>query len=83
MAPLSCRAALVAGCSHYAAAALAQLSVYIKLVCKTFWSATYMGIPELLLRRGVFQEWMRTLHAALQQQEPPVSILEACMGAGH
>ncbi|KAG2439798.1 hypothetical protein HYH02_010433 [Chlamydomonas schloesseri] len=48
-----------------------QVSGYIKLVCKTFWSATYMGVPATLLERETFAGWMGALHTALTQPEPP------------
>ncbi|GLC37117.1 hypothetical protein PLESTB_000981600 [Pleodorina starrii] len=48
----------------------AQISGYIKLVCKTFWSATYMGVPAALLDRETFGGWMGALHSALTQAEP-------------
>ncbi|KXZ43736.1 hypothetical protein GPECTOR_81g184 [Gonium pectorale] len=48
----------------------AQVSGYIKLVCKTFWSATYMGVPAALLERETFVGWMGALHSALMQPEP-------------
>lgn len=55
-----------------------QVSSYIKLVCKTFWSATYMGVPAALLQREAFLGWMGALHAALVQPQPPdVAALDA------
>ncbi|GIL84239.1 hypothetical protein Vretimale_15865 [Volvox reticuliferus] len=47
-----------------------QISGYIKLVCKTFWSTTYMGAPAALLDRETFAGWMGALHTALSQAEP-------------
>ncbi|EFJ51590.1 hypothetical protein VOLCADRAFT_79706 [Volvox carteri f. nagariensis] len=48
----------------------AQISGYIKLVCKTFWSSTYMGVPAALLEPETFTGWMGALHSALTQAEP-------------
>jgi hypothetical protein len=46
-----------------------------KLVCKTFWSATYMGIPSLLLQDEQFTGWMTCLLEAVQRPVPQVQIL--------
>lgn len=48
----------------------AQISTYVKLVCKTFWSATYMGVPSTLLQPEPFSGWMGALGTALTQPEP-------------
>lgn len=44
-----------------------------KLVCKTFWSATYMGIPSMLLQDAQFTGWMTCLLEAVQRPVPQVS----------
>lgn len=56
-----------------------QISTYVKLVCKTFWSATYMGVPSTLLQPEPFSGWMGALGTALTQPEPAVrSRRELC-----
>ncbi|CAL5220954.1 g3058 [Coccomyxa viridis] len=41
-----------------------------KLVLKIFWSATYMGIPALLLQEPQFVGWMTSLLQAVKQPVP-------------
>jgi len=43
-----------------------------KLVLKIFWSATYMGIPALLLQESQFVGWMTSLLEAVKQPVPQV-----------
>ena len=43
-----------------------------KLVLKIFWSATYMGIPALLLQEAQFVGWMTSLLEAVKQPVPQV-----------
>ena len=43
-----------------------------KLVLKIFWSATYMGIPALLLQEPQFVGWMTSLLQAVKQPVPQV-----------
>ena len=45
-----------------------------KLVLKIFWSATYMGIPTLLLQEPQFVGWMTSLLQAVQQPVPQVRM---------
>ena len=45
-----------------------------KLVLKIFWSATYMGIPALLLQEPQFIGWMTSLLQAVQQLVPQVRM---------
>eukprot|EP00887_Chlorella_sp_A99_P003658 scaffold7.g3658.t1 len=42
----------------------------LKLVCKIFWSSTYMEIPAVLLREGQFAGWMGALHALVMLPVP-------------
>ena len=51
-----------------------------KLVLKIFWSATYMGIPALLLQEPQFVGWMTSLLQAVKQPVPQVRIA-CCCGA--
>lgn len=46
---------------------LAQL---LKLVCKIFWSTTYMDIPALLVQEEQFVGWMGGLHALMLKPVP-------------
>jgi len=48
----------------------AEVATYTKLVAKVFWSATYMGIPDILLQPHMFNGWMGALLAAVGQQLP-------------
>ena len=53
-----------------------------KLVLKIFWSATYMGIPALLLQEAQFVGWMTSLLEAVKQPVPqvcPVGSQDGCM----
>ncbi len=52
----------------------AQAALYSKLVCKTFWSATFMGIPAVLLQEEQFSGWMRCFHEALRKPVPEVRV---------
>lgn len=54
------------------AAHRAQVCEYIKLICKTFWSATYMGMPEQFSQQNMFLQWMSALGNALTKPQPPV-----------
>ncbi|KAK9824621.1 hypothetical protein WJX72_011782 [[Myrmecia] bisecta] len=42
----------------------------LKLVCKTFWSVTYMGIPDVLLQPDQFAGWMTCLHQLVLMPVP-------------
>lgn len=53
-----------------------QIAVYLKLVCKVFWSATYMGIPDVLLQPEQFMGWMTGVHLALMKPLP-LSVMPA------
>jgi len=41
-----------------------------KLVLKVFWSATFMGVPDELLRQEQFAGWLTCLHQALTMPVP-------------
>ena len=45
----------------------------LKLVCKAFYSATYMGVPPYLLRPHPFAQWMTCFHNLLLRPVPKVS----------
>ncbi|GFH09662.1 ARM repeat-containing protein [Haematococcus lacustris] len=47
-----------------------DVCLYIKLVLKCFWSATYMAPPDLLLQPEHFRGWMAALLAAVHQDLP-------------
>lgn len=49
-----------------------------KLVLKIFWSATYMGIPALLLQEPQFVGWMTSLLEAVKQPVPQVRLRYHC-----
>lgn len=44
----------------------------LKLICKAFWSATYMGIPEMLLQQDQFVGWMTCIHSFMDTPVPKV-----------
>ena len=44
----------------------------LKLVCKAFYSATYMGVPPYLLRPHPFAQWMTCFHTLLLRPVPKV-----------
>jgi hypothetical protein len=48
----------------------AQLAEYQKLICKVFWSSTFMGIPPLLVQEEQFKGWMQCFHMALRRPIP-------------
>ena len=49
-----------------------ELAELLKLVCKTFWSATYMAIPAILNQEAQFAGWMACLHALMVKPLPLV-----------
>ncbi len=53
----------------------------LKLVCKAFYSATYMGVPPYLLRPHPFAQWMTCFHTLLLRPVPKVSsaLWGACL----
>ncbi len=57
-----------------AASAALEVAELQKLVCKIFWSTTYMGIPRLLLQEAQFTGWMTCLLQAVQQPVPQVPL---------
>ena len=59
--------------------AAVEYAELLKLVCKVFWSTTYMGIPPLLLQEAQFTGWMTCLLQAVQRPVPRVSP----SGVGH
>ena len=44
----------------------------LKLICKAFWSATYMGIPDMLLQQDQFIGWMTCIHTLMDMPVPKV-----------
>lgn len=54
------------------AAAGVTAAHYVKLCFKVFWSATFMGIPDVLLGDEQFGGWMRGLHEVLTRALPLV-----------
>ncbi|MEW5303971.1 MAG: hypothetical protein WDW36_006614 [Sanguina aurantia] len=50
--------------------ASSEVPELVKLICKIFWSASYMGIPAILVERQQFVEWMTCFHTALTQPVP-------------
>jgi hypothetical protein len=46
---------------------------FLKLVLKIFWSATYMGIPDIMLTEQHFTGWLGCLHQAITMPVPTVS----------
>ncbi len=64
-----------------------EVAELLKLVCKTFWSATYMEIPAQLAEPAAFAGWMTALHTFVSQPVPEVSpfpptsvVLKRCVG---
>lgn len=51
-------------------AAVCQVPNFIKLICKVFWSASFMTIPQLLAQQEHFQGWMMAFHTALRKPLP-------------
>ena len=51
-----------------------EVAELLKLVCKTFWSATYMEIPPQLLEASQFGGWMTALHTLVLQPMPTVDL---------
>jgi hypothetical protein len=49
-----------------------ELADLMKLICKTFWSSTYLDIPTLLMNREVFVAWMTCFDALLRLPVPEV-----------
>ena len=47
----------------------------LKLICKAFWSATYMGIPDMLLQQDQFVGWMTCIHTLMDMPVPKVHHL--------
>ncbi|KAF8071226.1 SAD2 [Scenedesmus sp. PABB004] len=47
-----------------------QGAEFMKLICKVFWSATFMSVPELLLQQEQFSGWMMCLHQAMRKPLP-------------
>ena len=52
-----------------------EVAELLKLICKAFWSATYMGIPDTLLQQDQFVGWMTCIHALMEMPIPKVSSL--------
>jgi hypothetical protein len=51
--------------AHPAAATSPQVALQTKLVLKIFWSSTFMGVPDEMLRQEQFAGWLTCLHHAL------------------
>lgn len=49
-----------------------ELAEVLKLICKVFWSATWMGIPDILLQESQFVGWMTGFHKLLVKPVPQV-----------
>ena len=49
-----------------------EVAELLKLICKAFWSATYMGIPDTLLQQDQFVGWMTCIHALMEMPVPKV-----------
>ncbi len=50
-----------------------EVAELLKLICKTFWSASYMEIPAQLAEPAQFGGWMTALHSFVLQPVPAVS----------
>ena len=52
----------------------------LKLICKALWSATYMGIPDMLIQQDHFVGWMTCLHTLMDMPVPKACLdfLPAC-----
>lgn len=48
----------------------AQAAELMKLALKTFWSSTYLDLPQHLAREDVFHSWLSALHKLLLQPVP-------------
>lgn len=51
-----------------------ELAEVLKLICKIFWSATWMGIPDILLQESQFVGWMTGFHKLLVKPVPQVIV---------
>jgi hypothetical protein len=49
----------------------------VKLCLKTFWSATWMEAPPILLQPEQFSGWMTVLHTLLVRPVPEVRVCGA------
>ncbi|KAJ7539565.1 hypothetical protein O6H91_11G100300 [Diphasiastrum complanatum] len=47
-----------------------EISDLIKLICKIFWSSSYLEIPKLLHDPNVFMAWMLCFHNLLERPVP-------------
>ncbi len=47
-----------------------QVAEFVKLICKVFWSATFMAVPPILLQQEQFSGWMMALHSAMRRPLP-------------
>jgi hypothetical protein len=61
-----------------------QLAEFQKLICKIFWSATFMGMPDIVVTEEGFNGWMGCLHQAVTRPIPWVSewwrVCGGCVG---
>ena len=46
------------------------LAALVKLILKTYWSATYLELPPALMRADVFGAWITCLHQMIGMQVP-------------
>eukprot|EP00878_Enallax_costatus_P046967 GHUV01057304.1.p1 GENE.GHUV01057304.1~~GHUV01057304.1.p1 ORF type:complete len:796 (+),score=306.27 GHUV01057304.1:175-2562(+) len=47
-----------------------QIAEFMKLICKIFWSATFMSVPDILLQQEQFSGWMMCFHQAMRRPLP-------------
>jgi hypothetical protein len=48
----------------------AQLALLVKAIVKTYWSATYLDIPDALMRGDVYGAWIQCMHAIIVMPVP-------------
>eukprot|EP00879_Flechtneria_rotunda_P022091 GHRR01023309.1.p1 GENE.GHRR01023309.1~~GHRR01023309.1.p1 ORF type:complete len:1020 (+),score=395.54 GHRR01023309.1:417-3476(+) len=47
-----------------------QVAEFMKLICKVFWSSTFMAVPDVLLQPQQFSGWMMAFHQAVRKPLP-------------
>lgn len=55
--------------------AAVELADLMKLICKTFWSTTYLDIPQHLLQPPVFMAWMAAFEELVLKPVPLVILI--------
>lgn len=50
-----------------------QAAQALKLICKIFWSTSYMGVPDVMLQRDMAVGWLQAWHQLLLKPVPQVS----------